>query len=124
MIYRKLNYDLTPALVIAHLICRDVCGCGASHVKEETPLGSEYQVDLKSVRWVRYQCAGCGRTSELRVVDVYPDNPFAEWRPSWFFLEALDLSESYQGPPKPREWEPVKDNKVRSPHDTGRRVIN
>lgn len=124
MIYRKIDYDLTPALFVAHLICRDVCGCGASHVKEETPIGREYNVDLKSVRWVRYECAGCGRTSDLRVIDVYPDDSSLQYKPEWFFLDALDIGESFLGPPKPREWEPVKDNKVRSPHDVGRRVVN
>lgn len=122
--YQKIDIDLTPALVFAHLVSRDVCGCGHSHIKEETPIGREYLADVKSVRWVRFSCGGCDRTKEVRVIDVWPGlDSMLACRPQWFFLDALDIGESFIGPPMPESWEPVKDNKVRSPHDWSRRVI-
>lgn len=114
----KLNYDLSRNMITATLVTRDVCGCGQSHIKQEAPIGREYAIDLRSIRWVRFQCFGCGKTKELRVVDTWPGlaDPLQLSEPSWFFLDALDLGEMIAGPPKPRSWEKVEGGKIAGPH--------
>lgn len=106
--YRKIDIDYSAQLIIGRLERRNVCACNFSFVKEDVPIGKEYTLDLKSVRWAKFQCFGCGKTSEVRVIDVWEQGS----KPTWTVLDLLDLDRAIPFMPKPDHWMPVKENKV------------
>jgi len=105
--YRKIDIALSPALVLGSLERRDVCPCGFGFVKDDVPIGRQYSVDTKSVRWGKFQCGGCGRILEVRLVDVWD-----KFGATWFILDVLDLDRAIPFMPKPDSWMPVRNNKV------------
>ena len=111
MLYRKINIDLAPQLVAGLLVARSLCACGISLIKSDVDTGT-YYVDLKSVRWGKFRCAGCGAVFDFRIIDAY-DPIFLT--PSWFFLDLLDVGAGIPHAPKPKEWEEVRNNQVAPP---------
>ena len=107
--YRKINIELTTTMVAARLEKKSVCPCGHPMMKEGVPLGMVYNIDLKSVRWVRFQCGGCGKTFPMLVADCHAGYPVPI---TWLPVELLDIFPVVQPPPMPTEWQAVKDNKI------------
>jgi len=100
---------LGPALVPGRLERHSVCACGREFIKRTTPLGKYYDADVKSVRWAKLECAGCGKIQEIRIVDIWDREGFSVM---WFPLAVLDLDIAIKGPKKPASWEKVYDNKL------------
>ena len=105
--HRKIDISISPAIAIGHLERRSICSCGYSLLREEAPIGKEYNVDLKSVRWAKFQCGGCGNVLEIRICDTWD-----AFGVNWFVLDVLDLDRAIPFAPRPDSWIPVKDNKV------------
>lgn len=110
--YRKIDLHIGPTLVQTKLTQHHVCDCKKPIISTEVKIGARYNVDLKSVRWVRFQCFGCGKITEIRVIDVW--TPLLI--PQWFPLQCLELDAAIALAPKPLQWEPVKENKVAPAH--------
>lgn len=105
--YRKIDITLSPAIALAVLERRNVCSCGFDLIKPEVPIGTEYNVDLKSVRWAKFLCYGCGKTTEIRVMDCWD-----KFGARWIALDLLDLDRAIPFMPKPSHWIPAKENKI------------
>jgi hypothetical protein len=105
--YRKIDIQISPAITLGRLERRNVCDCGFDFIKKEVPLGREYQVDLKSVRWVKFQCFGCGKITHVRAIDVWD-----KFGATWIILDLLDLDRAIAFMPKPVSWLPVDNNKI------------
>lgn len=105
--YKKIDISISPAILAGTLERREVCSCGFLFIKEDVPLGKQYQVDVKSVRWGKFQCGGCGKIHEVRLVDCWDSRGV-----SWFILDVLDLDRAIPFMPKPDNWMPVKENRV------------
>ena len=118
MNYRNITIDLSPKILPGHLVRRGVCGtCSHNQIADSVPLGREYMTDVKSVRWARLTCAGCGKTTDVRVCDVW--RPVGKGNfvmlPEWFYFDTLDLGDAYKGPEKSQQWEPVSNNRLAPP---------
>jgi hypothetical protein len=122
--YQNILIDLSPKIMPGHLTRRSVCSCGHNQVADSVPLGREYQCDIKSVRWARLSCAGCGKVTDVRLCDVWsPLGATLVMSPDWFYFDALDLGGAFTGPPKPANWEPVTNNRVGPPVRLPRRGV-
>jgi hypothetical protein len=110
--YRKIDMHIGPTIAQTRLVQHHVCDCKMPVVNKEVREGTRYNVDLKSVRWVKFVCGGCGKESEIRVIDVW--TPLLT--PMWYPLECLEIDAAIPLAPKPEKWMPVKDNKVLPAH--------
>jgi hypothetical protein len=120
MNYQKINIEIGPTLMEAELITDEVCECGMKCIKSEISIGTKYQVDLKSIRWVRYQCFGCGKTIELRVIDAWNSLLVAQWT----FLDCLDIGQVIPIiKPEGKNWTTVKDNSLAPAHHCPGRIM-
>lgn len=54
------------------LIRLSFCECGFPCLRDEIPLGYEYEVDFHNVIDAQYVCGGCGSVSQIRAVAVAP----------------------------------------------------
>jgi hypothetical protein len=108
--YRKIDITISPKLITASVVEKHVCKCKMPVLHDTVPIGQQYVVDLDSVRWVRWQCAGCGAQIELRVLDVYSSMAFVPI--TWMFLDVLNISGVAPLATKPLKWEKVKNNQV------------
>ena len=108
IMYRKIDIHIGPSLIRARLVAFSVCKCGHRHINEGVRYGKQYDADIKSVRWVRFQCFGCGKVLEIRVIDIWD----ATLTPMWFPLCLLDIDAKIPIAAKPMNWQPVKDNAV------------
>jgi hypothetical protein len=104
-LYKRINIEISPQLMIGKLERKNVCQCNYPFVREDTPLGTEYHVDLRSVRWARFKCHGCGKISDIRICDVWD-----AFGVNWFVIDLLDLDAGIPFRPKPDFWEPIRDN--------------
>jgi hypothetical protein len=120
MNYQKINITVSPKLFPGTLLLKSVCDCGMPVLKDDVPIGKEYVCDLNSVRWARWRCDGCGKVTDIRLIDVH--SPMAFVPIQWFLLDMLDLDAGIPRSPKPLAWEPVKDGKV-SPKGISDRMI-
>jgi hypothetical protein len=109
--YKKIDIHMGPQICLARLENPKLCDCGFHFIKEEIRVGKEYFVDLKSVRWAKFQCGGCGKIFPVRLIDVWFDALTVQWLP----LGCLDIDAAIPYAPLPTQWEPVKDNKVSPP---------
>lgn len=107
--YRKINIEISPTLVVGRLDRKYLCACKKPFFKNDVPLGTRYNVDIKSVRWVKYQCFGCGKESLVAIIDCHEGFPIPV---SWFPVECLDIFPAIPLPAIPKQWQKVKDNKV------------
>jgi hypothetical protein len=119
--HQFIDMHIGPTLVEAKLISDSVCDCGMKCFKEDTAIGTPYQVDLRSVRWVRFKCFGCGKTLELRIIDAWSPLLLAQWT----FLDSLDIAEMLPAINKPDSegWVAVKDNSVAPAHHVPWRIM-
>lgn len=117
--YRKIDIHVGPTLVTATLEKRNVCDCGMNIVRDEAPIGTEFNADLKSVRWVKFVCHGCGKKFVIRIIDVWG----VLLTPQWFPLACLDIDAGIPYAPIPTEWRPVKDNMVAPAHGLPGKVV-
>jgi hypothetical protein len=117
--YQKIDIKVSPKLFIASLVSKSICECEMSAFNADVPLNQQYTCDLNSVRWARWRCDGCGRVTDVRLIDTYSDIPFVPI--SWFLLDCLDLGAGIPVSEKPARWEKVKDNQV-SPKGVGPRI--
>jgi hypothetical protein len=108
--YQKIDITVGPTLIQAKLESVSVCSCGKRLIT--TPVGTRYNADLKSVRWVKFQCFGCGKEQEIRVIDVWSKLCI----PYWFPLACLDIDAMISFAPKPANWEVIEGNKVAPAH--------
>ena len=115
----EVDLHIGPTLAVARLEKRSVCTCGMNIVKNDTPVGMSYDVDLKSVRWTKFRCGGCGKEFLMRVIDVW--NSFLT--PQWFPLACLDLDAGIPYAPLPENWEKVKENMVAPAHYVPGRIV-
>lgn len=106
--YKKIDIHVGPTLVRARLVEFSVCSCGYRHIRGEVKRGKQYDADIKSVRWARFQCFGCGKVTDIRVIDIWDELLI----PTWFPLCLLDIDAKIPIALKPEKWEPVKDNMV------------
>lgn len=116
--YQQIDIKISPKLVPGRLLSKSICPCGMDAFKADVPLGKEYQCEVNSVRWARWRCDGCGKVSEVRLIDVYSDMPYVPIQ--WFLLDCLDLGAGFPLMPKPIRWETVENGevapKIRGPH--------
>lgn len=110
--YKKIDMHIGPTLARTRLAQHHVCGCRMPIVKEDVKVGTHYDVDLRSVRWVKFQCGGCGKVSEIRVIDVWTRLLV----PMWYPLACLEIDAAIPYAPKPSQWERTTDNKVAPAH--------
>ena len=110
MNYQRIDIVINPALVTGTLVVKAICQCGIEALKETVLVGKRYICDVKSVRWARWRCEGCGKVQDVRLIDVYSDMPFVPI--SWFLLDLLDLGAGVPFAPKPTRWEDVRNGKV------------
>lgn len=117
----KIDIHVGPQIVVGRLEQKSICDCGLSIVNDDVALGKQYDVDIKSVRWVKFQCKGCGKEFPVRVIDAWNS-----WLvPQWFFLDLLDIGAAIRCTPLPAKWEPVRNNMVAPAHGLpGGRIIN
>src|SRR5271157_4336684 len=108
--YKKINLHLGPTPIQATLVTDELCTCGKKYI--HAPVGKQYVADLKSVRWVKWQCHGCGKESAIRIIDIWDERLI----PEWFPLACLDIDAGIPFTPVPQNWEKVKDNKAAPAH--------
>lgn len=108
--YRKIDIVVSPKIISAAVIQKHVCRCKMPVLQESVVVGQQYQVDIDSIRWVRWRCAGCGRVIEIRILDVYSGIAFAPI--TWLFIDVLDIGAIIPETKKPLNWESVKNNTV------------
>ena len=117
MNYQKIDIHVGPNLVPAKLISNSVCKCGLQIVSSN--LGTEYQADTRSVRWIRWQCFGCGKTTETRIIDV--------WNimlvPHWIFLDCLDIGMKIPIKKVNATWVTVADNMTAPAHHVPGKIV-
>lgn len=104
--YKKIDMHVGPVIAQAKLVQKHVCSCRMPLVKTE--IGTRYGIDLKSVRWVKFLCFGCGKEQPILVIDVWNELLV----PQWFPLECLDVAAKIPCPPMPARWEKVEENMV------------
>ena len=112
MNYQKIDIHIGPTIAIARLENKRLCQCGMLYIKKDVPIGTAYRVDLRSVRWVKFQCKGCGKEFPTRLIDVWDELLI----PHWFPLECLDLDAVIPLAPLPLKWEPVANGLVAPAH--------
>lgn len=110
--YKQIDIHVGPTLVVAKLVKQHVCSCKHPMISTGSLLGKRYDADLKSTRWVKFQCFGCGKKQIIRVIDVWSELLI----PQWFPLAMLDIDARIPITAKPENWEPVKDNLVAPAH--------
>lgn len=108
--HQQIDIHVGPTIIQAKLESTSVCSCKKPLIT--SPVGTRYNADLKSVRWVKFQCFGCGKEQEIRVIDVWSKL----LTPYWFPLACLDIDAMISFAPKPERWEPVEGNKVAPAH--------
>lgn len=108
--YQQIDMKISPKLIPAKLTSRSVCSCGSDAFEPGIPVGKEYNCDLDSIRWARWQCYECGKVTEVRIIDVYSNMPFVPIQ--WFVLDILDLAAGIPATEKPASWEKVQHNKI------------
>ena len=107
--YKKIDIKVSPKLIEGTLLEKEICDCGFC-VVENAIVGKRYMCDLNSVRWARWTCYGCGKITDVRLIDIYSAVAFVPV--SWFFLDLLDIGAGLRAGRKPIAWEPVRDGHV------------
>jgi hypothetical protein len=117
--YKRIDIHAGPLLAEGTLERTSLCPCGNPFMSNHVVRGMRYNVDLKSVRWARFECHGCGKEFEVRLIDVWDE---ITQRPYWFPLDLLDLDRAIPFLPKPEKWQKVENNQV-PPKQKNPRVI-
>lgn len=106
----KINIEVCPALVTATLTQKSICKCGKPVYDESSIYQTQFNVDLKSIRWARWTCYSCGTITDVRLIDVFSDLPFVPIK--YIILDLLDIGAAIPEEEKPTQWQAVKDGKV------------
>jgi hypothetical protein len=107
MNYKKIDIKISPKLMLGTVVETSICACKRS-VYEQA--GEQMQVEINSVRWARWTCFECGKVTDVRIIDVYPEHPFVPIKHT--LLDLLDIGAALPIMPKPAGWEKVFDGKV------------
>lgn len=71
---------------------RDICPCGYGVLRDEIPLGTQYKVDMASIKPGKHVCGGCGSVTDISLVwvkRVWVKGGFL--LPGWLPLEIFEL---------------------------------
>lgn len=110
--YKKIDMHLGPTLAVTRLVQHHICECRFPLINEDVKVGTRYDVDLKSTRWAKFTCGGCGKEKQIRVIDVWT----RLLTPMWFPLTCLEIDAAIPYAPMPEKWIPVKENKLAPAH--------
>lgn len=109
MRHAKIDIGIGPTLVVTHIKRLAICPCGNRLYREGVEVSTEYQVDIKSVRWGKFQCHGCGKELNVRFIDQYSE---IDPKPRYALLDTLVLGEAI---PKARKPDSSQYKKMRKP---------
>jgi hypothetical protein len=112
-VYKQIDIKVSPKFITGTLIEKSICSCGENALNSDVEIGREYNCEINSVRWARWTCYGCGKVTDVRLIDVYSDTPFIPIQ--WFLLDLLDIGAGIDEAKKPEGWIAVKDNQVSPP---------
>lgn len=65
---------------------RDVCDCEHGVLRDDVPLGKEYEIDLHTIGPGRFHCGGCGKVTPVTVGQVIQ---YGSWS-GWIVMEILE----------------------------------
>lgn len=60
-------------LILARTVRKSLCPCGHPILREDVPLGTEYQLDMERTNWGTMVCGGCQARRPLLCVWVHPE---------------------------------------------------
>lgn len=107
MNYQKIDIKISPKLMLATVIEQSVCTCKRKVYEQ---VGEQMQVEINSVRWARWTCHECGKVTDVRIIDVFPNHPFVPIK--YTLLDLLDVGAALPVMPKPNGWEKVQHDRV------------